>query len=120
MHIPEPNAATICLDRAAKNEFLQGLIAAIRTDIKTDITMEHLAELMGMDHYDFVMELQENTRITLHDLVTAVRGKEIVKLLQRGELSDAEIATEVGLADIAQVEACLKTNLNCEISDFRQ
>lgn len=82
-----------------------------------DYVVEHLAEkfrldtladLAGMSERNFTRIFKKETGITVNEFLTKIRIEKIKELSQSPDLSKAQIARQVGLGSVKQVDRLLK------------
>ncbi|MEM7555102.1 MAG: AraC family transcriptional regulator [Cyanobacteria bacterium P01_A01_bin.84] len=99
---------------------LQQIIDYIQTYLDSNLSLNELATSVQMSPYYFSRLFKETTGFTPHQYVIRCRIERAKELLQRGNLSIAQIANQVGFVDQSHLHRHFKSKLGITPKKFLQ
>ncbi len=111
---PAISVDTLTVDR------LKGVVAYIENNCAQPLTVTHLAAAAGMSAGHFNRVFKAFMRKTPMEYVNHYRIRQAAYLLQNSNVTVAEAALEVGLANFSYFSKRFKSIYDCTPSDFRK
>jgi AraC-like DNA-binding protein len=92
----------------------------LRQHLAEPLTLEHLAEQMGLSKFHFIRKFKQSTGQTPMRLLNEMRVDAAKALLTQTELSLEEIARHVGLADASHLSHTFRRVADCTPGSLRR
>jgi len=109
--LKEPDAVTIAVEQTK---------LYLEANLHKEITIEHLASLVGIDRYSLMKGFKERYGISIMEMLTELRIGRSKELLANGEHTVQKAAHEVGYADAFYFSRQFKKQVGFAPSIFRR